>query len=173
MRIELRPDVRSPIPDAVCVGTLDGAPLAYVARAPFVGTAPVEPDTIAVALAEAVDVAAARVFGSEWSSDLARVTGLNRRTVTRDRIEKYGLPAFVLTLIGRAAAHRHPRALGFHMLGISALALSEDREGARGEPAEIKSRENLEAAIEMFRFARAERGKAPSSKFVEKSSGSD
>ncbi|ARO54049.1 hypothetical protein B2G69_07750 [Methylorubrum zatmanii] len=119
MRIELRPDLQAPEGEAV--GLADGEVLAYVGRIPHIGGRPYRQADIAPYLAVAVSEAATLVWGGEWTLDLSRVTRLNRRTVTKDRIEKYGLPSWVLALVGRAAAHPHPRALGYIMLGFAEL----------------------------------------------------
>ena len=128
MRIELRPGFRSPVPGAMCVGIIDGKPLSYLDRTPHIGAEPTTHAAIAEALADGVDEAATRVFGSEWNGDLSRITGINRRTVTHDRIMKFGLPPWVLDLVGRASAHPHPRTLGFILLSLAALRDDVDRE---------------------------------------------
>lgn len=168
MRIELRPEVRSPIPGALAVGIIDGKPLSYVDRTPHIGKEPTTHAAIAEALADAVDEAAQRVFGGEWNGDLSRITGINRRTVTHDRIMKYGLPPWVIALVGRASAHPHPRALGFILLSLASLRDSADRETAREEASMRRiSLAALDEAISIVRYVSKERGKAPFQKSSE------
>ncbi|KQU21809.1 hypothetical protein ASG63_22835 [Methylobacterium sp. Leaf94] len=100
-------------PDAV--GLVDGLPLTYEGRVPHVGGRPVEHADIAEDLAAAVEAAATVLWGGDHTNSLARVSDLNRRTVTRDRYERNGLPTWLLRLLGRAAATTTPRATG-HML---------------------------------------------------------
>jgi hypothetical protein len=168
MRIELRPDVQAPEGEAV--GLADGEVLAYVGRTPHIGGCPCRQADIAPALAIAVSEAASQVWGGEWTLDLSRVTGLNRRTVTKDRIEKYGLPSWVLALVGRAAAHPHPRALGYFLLGAADIHDSADRwhDSTIKSLATIPSRDGLElkawkaaeSAVDMVYLAREERFKS-------------
>ncbi|MBK3398514.1 MULTISPECIES: hypothetical protein [Methylobacterium] len=169
MRIVLRPDIESPVPGALCVGTADGQPLSYVGRVPHIGTEPVEHAEIARALADAVDEAASAVFGGEWSTDLARVTALNRRTVTHDRIMKYGLPPWALVLVGRAAADPCPRARGFYLLGNAELidrgpwsagtVMVQSAPFRDWHDAESHARRSLERAFSDLDYARKERAK--------------
>jgi hypothetical protein len=154
MRIELRSGLRSPIPSALCVGLIDGKPLSYVDRTPYIGTEPTTHAAIAEPLADAVDEAAQRVFGGEWNGDLSRVTGINRRTVTHDRIMRYGLPPWVLALVGRASAHPHPRALGFHLLGLAALRDTADWADIRDRDSMRRiAIESIDEAIDITHYA--------------------
>lgn len=131
MRIELKP---MPAPaEGVAVGTLDGRPLVYVGRTAHVDGQPLPHGDIAEALADAVDRAASEVLGGEWSKPLALVTGLNPRTVNRDRIRQWGLPVWVLTMLGQAAAHELPRALGHAM---QAAAIVQRQSEPRPKPDE-------------------------------------
>lgn len=154
MRIELRPGIDSPVPGALCVGLVDGQPLSYVDRTPYVGREATTHAEIAEPLADAMDAAAQRVFGGEWNGDLSRITGINRRTVTHDRIMRYGLPAWVLALVARAAAHPHPRALGFHLLGLAALRDTADWADIRDRDSMRRiAVEDLDEAIDITHFA--------------------
>ncbi|GAB6842989.1 hypothetical protein HNR00_003090 [Methylorubrum rhodinum] len=162
MRIELIPGIESPVPGALCVGTADGQPLSYVDRTPYIGTEATTHAAIAEPLADAMDYYATKVFGGEWNGDLSRVTGINRRTVTHDRILRYGLAPWVLALVGRAAAHRHPRSLGFILLSLVGLRTSADREEARErESMQRLATQILDDAVDMIRYVSTERGKAP------------
>ncbi len=106
--------VLAPVPDHPdAVGTVDGLPLTFEGRVPHVGGRPVELADIGEALADAVEAAAGAVFGGDYVNSLARASGLNRRTVTRDRVMRNGLPAWALRFLGRAAAYEHPRAMGY------------------------------------------------------------
>lgn len=107
------------MPDGTYVGTLDGAPLVYVGRTAHVDRRPLQHGEIAEALFDAIDYAAAKVLGGEWSKPLSLITGLNARTCNRDRIRQWGLPPWVLVLLGRAAAHQHARALGHILQGVA------------------------------------------------------
>ena len=112
--------VLAPVPNHPnAVGTVDGEPLTYQGRDPHVAGRSVEHADIAEALADAVEAAAGAVFGGDYVNPLARASGLNRRTVTRDRVLRNGLPPWVLGFLGRAAAYEHPRAMG-HLLQAAA-----------------------------------------------------
>ena len=162
MRIELIPGVVSPVPGALCVGTADGQPLAYVDRTPYIGTEPTTHAEIAEPLADAMDHYATKVFGGEWNGDLSRVTGINRRTVTHDRIMKYGLAPWVLALVGQAAAHKHPRSLGFILLSLVGLRNSADRETFRERDGMRRvGMEILNDGIELVKYAINEHGRVP------------
>jgi hypothetical protein len=119
MKIILRPGPRG------VIGELDGRPLAYVGGRLKVAGEPVERQAIAGALVDAVDEAATRVFGSVWVKKLGLVAGLGLRRCQRDRIAQFGLPAPTLEMLGRAAAHKHARALGDIMLAIARLQESQ------------------------------------------------
>lgn len=118
-RVTLHPNAKAEI--GVAVGTLDGQVLSFVDKAPYVGGRPVEYSEIGYDVSIAVEEAAVVVFGPEWSTDLGRVTALNRRTVTRDRIERFGVAAWVYELLGRAATCPCPRAFGHMMLAAAEL----------------------------------------------------
>ncbi|GJD66484.1 hypothetical protein [Methylobacterium frigidaeris] len=159
MRIELLP-IDEGLYDGVAVGTLDGEPLVYVERTAHVRGQRLAHKDIALALVDAVDVAASRVLGPEWSKPLAMVTGLNQRTCNRDRIERWGLPPWVLVLLARAAASEHPRALG-HMLmacaslrgGVAILKHGNRINAVVGK----KARALVEDASELVEWARGQR----------------
>jgi hypothetical protein len=119
MRIELKPMPERT--DGLVVGTLDGAPLVFQGRKPLVGDRVFEHHEVQQALLDAVDEAAGALFGSEWPRPLSIVTGLNARSCAKDRVWKYGLPGWVLVLLGRAAAHDSPRALGDILLGVARI----------------------------------------------------
>lgn len=172
MRIELRPGIDSPVSGALCVGTADGVPLSYVDRTPYIGTEPTTHAAIAEPLADAADHYATKVFGGEWNGDLSRVTYINRRTVTHDRIMRYGLPPWVLAVIGRAAAHSNPRSLGFVLLSVAGLR-EVDEGGRDRSPGREEMRraamEILDEGIDILRYAITERGKHPRAGGVTKS----
>jgi hypothetical protein len=108
--------VLAPIPEHPdAVGTVDGEPLTYEGRVPYVGGRPVEHADLAEDLAAAIEGCATALWGSDFTNSLARVSDLNRRTVTPDRFARNGLPTWLLRLLGRAAATTSPRATG-HML---------------------------------------------------------
>ena len=104
------------------VGEVDGRyPLVYRGRLPHVAGQQVTHDDLAEALVPAVERAGEAILGGEWSKPLARITGLNQRTVNRDRIFKHGLPPWVLLLLATASQHEHARALGYVLLGVAEI----------------------------------------------------
>ncbi|AYO83072.1 hypothetical protein [Methylobacterium brachiatum] len=159
MRVVLRPVPEHPN----AVGLIDGQPLTYEGRVPHVGDRPVEHGTIAEALSDAVEAAAGAVFGGDYVNALARATGLNRRTVTRDRVLRNGLPAWALEFLARAAAYEHPRAMGY-MLQAAAemsergvLAQGDTLPGVHPRDREhlaVVARLGLEEALELVAVAR-------------------
>lgn len=159
MRIELVPIPES-LHAGVAVGLLDGEPLVYEERTARVRGRPLQHGEIADALLEAVDVAATKVLGPDWSKPLAAITGLNQRTCSRDRIRQWGLPPWVLVMLARAAATEHPRALGHMLLGVSSLrgGVAELKHGARTDAVVGKqARAVVEDASDMIEWARAQR----------------
>ncbi len=102
----------------VCIGTYEGQPLIYYGRNYVAGDRGLTQAEIGEELVEAVDDAASRVLGHEWVTSLARLMQLNRRTTSKDRIAKFGLPEYALLFLGEAAAHDHPRALGHALLCV-------------------------------------------------------
>lgn len=118
-RIVLRPMPQPP--KGVCIGTYEGEPITLVGRDFYVGEQVIPQSEIGEDLVEAVDEAATRVLGHEWVTSLARLMQINRRTTSKDRIAKSGLPEYVLLFLGEAAAHAHPRALGHALLCVVEL----------------------------------------------------
>ncbi len=118
-RLELRPMPQPP--KGTCIGTLDNEPIVLVGREYHVGDRVLTQAEIGNALVDAVDAAATRVLGSEWVTSLARLMQINRRTTSKDRVAKFGLPDYVLTSLAEAAAHAHPRALGHALMCVVEL----------------------------------------------------
>ncbi|TXN41711.1 hypothetical protein FV232_17165 [Methylobacterium sp. WL30] len=154
--------------EGIAVGTLDGFPLYYVGRTAHVDGRALQHGDIAEAMIDAVDYAAAQVLGGEWSKPLALVTGLNARTCNRDRIRQWGLPPWVLVLLGRASEHRHARALGFILQGAAMVYRDvgpfsdeekRDRIGEITDPLAFMASLS-KTADEMVAYARREREKA-------------
>lgn len=166
MKIVLKP--MHEMPEGICVGTLDGFPLIYVGRTAHVDGRALPHGEIAEALVEAVDLAATQILGGEWSKPLALVTGLNARTCNRDRIRQWGLPPWVLVLLGRAAAHQHARALGHILQGVAMIYgdvgpfSDEEKRHRHGEITDplAYAAHLSETANSMVAFARREREKA-------------
>lgn len=163
LRLELRPMPQPP--KGTCIGTLDGEPVTVVDRDYLVGDRTLTQAEIGEDLVDAVDDAATRVLGHEWVTSLARLMQLNRRSTSKDRIAKFGLPAYVLTFLGDAAAHPHPRALGHALLCVEAI--QEANTASRystGRPARIdlvgrdmEARETLRSALAAVDEVLAER----------------
>jgi len=171
MPIALRPV--TDVPDAV--GVVDGAPLTYQGRTAHVGGCPVEHAEIAEDLAAAVDAAATALWGGDYVNSLARVTALNRRTVTPDRIARNGLPAWVLRLLGTAAAAGTPRAMGYLLLAAVELVdrgpYTQGQTITRTLPQDrhdlgVVSRAGMDAALALVLGARDARER-PTGKIVE------
>ena len=101
------------------IGDVDGRPLLNRDERLFIGEQPVRPSNLGEALVDAVDEAATRVFGPVWVKKLGVVAGLGLRRCQRDRIKRFGLPPLVLEILGAAAAHDNPRALGDFMIGVA------------------------------------------------------
>ena len=126
-RIVLRPMPVPPIREgAITVGTADGFPFSYEGRQAFIDGLPVGQDAIGSDLLQAVEDALSPVFGGDWSTPLKVLSGLNPRSVNRDRIVKRGLPVDTLIVIGRVselgADLNCPRAAGDLVLGLARLA---------------------------------------------------
>ncbi|MEE7490658.1 hypothetical protein MOTC310_09295 [Methylobacterium oryzae] len=124
---------------------------------------PVEHAAIAEALSDAVEAAAGAVFGGDYVNPLSRATGLNRRTVTRDRVLRNGLPGWALAFLARAAAYEHPRAMGYMLQAAAemsergSLAQGDALPGVRPRDREdlaILARLGLEEALELVAVAR-------------------
>lgn len=166
MRIELKPMPAAA--EGVAVGTLDGRPLVYVGRTAHVDGQPLSHGDIAEALADAVDRAASELLGGEWSKPLALVTGLNPRTCNRDRIRQWGLPAWVLVMLGQATQQYQPRALGHMMQAVSIMRMHSaplsrgDRRSALGEAVDPEGwpLRLLDLATDWADLAKEERRKA-------------
>jgi hypothetical protein len=151
-RIELRPMPQPP--KGLCIGTLDGEPLVLVGREYHVGDRVLSQEDVAGPLVDAVDDAATRVLGHEWISSLARVMLINRRTTSRDRIARHGLPDYVYAFLAQAAAHPHPRALGHALLCVAELQDAHTTEAhASGRPATVDFVERNLAATATLRRA--------------------
>jgi hypothetical protein len=121
MRVSLHP-----VPDTPdAVGTLDGEVLVAIGRGLHVGGRPLHQEDVGDALAAAVEVAGTALFGSDYLASLARVLGLNRRSVVGDRVARNGLPGWALHILGYAAGHPAPRALGYLLLAASELLDAE------------------------------------------------
>lgn len=125
---------------------LDGreGELVYVGREPHLegpdGRVPIPRDAYGVALVEALDTLAGRVWGDDWSSAVADLTGMNRRSTARDRVRKQGLAPNALAAVVRIA--QRPDAREFAALvraaaryldanrAVGAAALFTDATGA-------------------------------------------
>lgn len=120
MKIVLQP---MPQPDdgGVCIGTLDGVPLTYRDQNLFAGDRHITMQEAGGAFVDAVNEAATQVLGHEWVSSLARLMQLNKRTTSRDRIAKFGLPEYVCLFLAEAASHPHPRALGHALMCVEEI----------------------------------------------------
>lgn len=160
MLIELVP-LDEGLHDGTAVGLLDGRPLVYVERRAHVDGRQYAHGDIADAFVEAVNVAATKILGPEWSKPLAQITGLNARTCNRDRIHRWGLPPWVLVLLARGAASEHPRALGHMLLAVASLrgGLAELKHGRDRVDVVVgkKARALVEDASELAEWARKQR----------------
>lgn len=119
-RLSLQP-MPQPADGGTCVGHFDGLPCTFHGRIATVGDRQYESKEIAEDILAAVEEKARMVFGPEWIQCLALVTGLNLRTVQRDRIGRYGLPAHVLRALAEAAAEPWPRVTGDLMQATARL----------------------------------------------------
>ncbi|WCS27976.1 hypothetical protein LOK46_14465 [Methylobacterium sp. NMS14P] len=136
---------------------------------------PVTHEEIAEDLAAAVDAAATALWGGDYVNSLARVTSLNRRTVTPDRVAKNGLPLWVLRLLGSAAAAGTPRAMGYLLLAAVELVdrgpYTQGENLMRTPPADrhdlgVVSRAGMDAALALVLGARDARER-PTTTIVE------
>ncbi len=120
MKIVLQP---MPQPDdgGVCIGTLDGVPLTYRGQDLYAGDRHVTMQEAGSAFVDAVNEAATAVLGHEWVTSLARLMQLNKRSTSRDRIAKFGLPEYVCRFLAVASTHPYPRALGHALLCVEAI----------------------------------------------------
>ncbi|WP_375462960.1 hypothetical protein [uncultured Methylobacterium sp.] len=153
MRVALHP-----VPDVPnAVGTVDGDILIAVGRGLHAGGRSFLPEDIGDALAEAVEVAGSALFGSDYLAPLARVLGLNRRSVVADRVARNGLPDWALHVLGYAAGHPTPRALGYLLMAAAELLDAEARDApAATRRAELGTlaRQGLEDALALVERAR-------------------
>lgn len=133
MRLVLQP-MTQPADGGAAVGTFDGLPCVFHGRVATVGDQQYEAKEIATEILAAVEVSARAVFGPEWVQSLALVSGLNSRTVQRDRIGRFGLPAPILRALAEGAAFPHPRALGDVMQATARLAKAMAGDGGRERP---------------------------------------
>lgn len=140
MKIVLKPLDLPAQPEGAIVGTLDGQPLLRIGRDWRTPTRDYTTEEIGEALVEAVDEAATRVLGPEWVTNLARLSQLNRRSTSKDRIAKSGLPEYVLAWLGRAADSDFPRAIGHHLMALDIVQSAPgiaDASPATGRPMKI------------------------------------
>ena len=146
MRVEL-----CPVPgNRDAVGTLDGEILTFEGRDAYASGHPNAQEEIGEALAAAVEEAATALWGSDYLGSLSRVLGFNRRTVVGDRIARNGLPGWALQILGYAAGHPAPRALGYLLLAAAEIL---DRDQARADLA-VVARQGLEDALALVARAR-------------------
>lgn len=136
MKIELLPlELENP-PWGVFVGLIDGYPLLRAGREWRSTLRDYTTEELGEALVEAVDEAATKVLGPEWVTSLARISQLNRRSTSKDRIAKSGLPEYVLVWLGKAADSDFPRAIGHHLMALdivqSSPGIALESEGATG-----------------------------------------
>lgn len=169
MRIDLRP-MPQPRDGGICVGLLDGDPLTYHARVPTVGGRELIHADIADAMKEAVDEAAEALWGSEWSGPLSVATGLNRRSCSKDRVWKFGLPAWALRFLGSAYRQPNARAVGDFLCGLARAydgdALKKGGVIARSAPSREdlvrEANERLLQAVDLLHTMRRARTEAQS-----------
>ncbi|MDE4912281.1 hypothetical protein PQI07_16490 [Methylobacterium sp. 092160098-2] len=87
--------------------------LVYVGREPHLdgpdGRIPIPREAYGIALVEALDTLAGGVWGDDWSSAVADLTGMNRRSTARDRVRKQGLPPNALAAVVRIARRHDAR----------------------------------------------------------------
>lgn len=151
-RIVLRPMPQPP--KGVCIGTYEGEPITLVGRDFYVGEQVIPQSEIGEDLVEAVDDAATRVLGHEWVTSLARLMQINRRSTSKDRIAKSGLPEYTLLFLGEAAAHAHPRALGHALLCVVELQEAHTTAShTSGRPAAVDIAERNSATAATYRRA--------------------
>lgn len=162
-RLVLRP---MPQPaEGTCIGTYEGAPLVMLERSYLANGVLLAQDAIGEDLVQAVDTAATRVLGHEWVSSLARLMQINRRSTSKDRIAKFGLPEYVMLFLAQASAHSHPRALGHALLCVEEIqeGVVESRH-VTGRPARVDTiqrdmdvRETMQRALAVVDEVLAER----------------
>lgn len=116
--------VLKPMPQSVeglCIGTFDGIPLHVNGMEATVDGRTFPVGLFGEDLLDAVDAAATPLFGGDWGTRLSLVTGLNRRTCSRSRIARNGLPADVLHFLAQASAGPCPAAIGDLMLAAAKI----------------------------------------------------
>lgn len=123
MKIALKPMPQPADPaDGYVVGTLDGAPLALLPDRTYrAGGRTYRQEDLGEDFLEAVDKAATRILGHEWVSSLARLMRLNRRSTSKDRVSRQGLPPYVLRFLAAGVEHPFPRALGHALLCVEEI----------------------------------------------------
>ena len=141
-------------PDAV--GLLDGQPLVVAGRDLRVGERVVPLEEAGEALATAVEAAGSALFGGDYLNPLARTLGLNRRSVVGDRVARNGLPAWALHILGYAAGHPRPRALGYLLLAAAEVLDDGGEAPAAARRAELAvlARQGMEDALALVARAR-------------------
>lgn len=72
------------------------------------------------AIYDAIDEACAKLWGHSWNAALGELFGLNRRTLQRDRVSRYLLPAKILATISYIASADDGEELAKALLAISA-----------------------------------------------------
>ncbi|QEE39818.1 MULTISPECIES: hypothetical protein [unclassified Methylobacterium] len=132
-----------PVDGGIAVGTIDGRPLTYYARIPTADGIEMTHAQIADALKEAIDEACEALWGSEWSGPLSVATGLNRRSCSKDRVWKFGLPAWALKFMAEASSQPYPRAIGDFLCGIARVHDDDALKTGTVRPRSNPSRELL------------------------------
>lgn len=83
---------------------------------------PLDPAEVNTALAPAVDAAATRLWPDGWSYAMADTFHLNRRSLNRDRIARFGMHPRVLRVLGEMSCHADADGIGRLMLALSFYA---------------------------------------------------
>lgn len=149
----LPPEATAHLPEgAIVVGQSGAIPVYYLGRRPHIGDREVEHADIAQDLLDAVEDVCGPLFGGDWLKPLAVVSGLNVRTVQRDRILKFGLPAGVLRALGEARSvavgDESARAVGHIMQGVALIAKS-GRSGGWGGYKDASATDELKMGAQM------------------------
>lgn len=119
-----------PVPAGwIAVGFLGTGPtiLAYdPARVPHSVTdgvpTPLDPVEVNRAVAEAVDVAASRLWPGGWSLAMSEVFGVNRRSLQPERLARQGLPPGVLQALAHLSGGGDAEGLGWLMGALARYA---------------------------------------------------
>ncbi len=146
MRIDLK-SMKQPA-EGVAVGTLDGEPFIYHARSPTAGGREYTHADVQDALRDAVDECCQKLWGSEWSGPLSVATGLNRRACSKDRVWKFGLPAWTLRFLGEAAGQPFPRAVGDLLCGIARVYDADEYKSGTAYPQTFLTQDELMDAVQ-------------------------